>query len=508
MSPPSYPPYDFTCPYTDNCPYLDGLSTTWVLGEYRRADDTYHEHLRIIDAFDEDIKAANERIHTLERENAELKAKLIALHQRQFKSNKKADKSMQPSLQRGKKRGAPVGHPGWVRPKQQHIDRTVHVPAPTVCPYCQYDKLRRIEETKEHMQEDIVLKPRTVVTRYLHEQAFCARCNRPVVQPGEGELLNSPIGPVAKSAAVYLRYSMGLSYRKLSVLFRDMFGLDFVPASAVGFDRKAAALGGPIYEDLRQKIRVSEVLYADETSWRNNGVGHFIWFAGNEKLAFFHIDRHRSADVAKSIFGPDFQGILVRDRYAAYNGIGKDWQSCLCHISTRAKEITQEHEHLPEAEKDKAVKSFCDNVVTFCKEVCIIGKQLRMGSIDYNGADDIEKHLIKNLVKICKRPLRFKPAESLRTYLLGPEQKHLFTFLRHPGVQPTNNHAEQSQRALVIFRKICFGTRSESGLETHSILPSLLQTARRQNVHPREFLQTLLTSDTATAQAALYYNSS
>lgn len=509
MPRPSYPPYDFICPYTDNCPHLDGLSTTWVLGEYRRADDTHHEHLRIIDAFDDDLKAANKRIRTLERENAELKAKLVALHQRQFKSNKNTEKSgRELPLQKVKKRGAPVGHPGWVRPKPQHIDRTVHVPAPRICPYCQYDKLTEIGETKEHMQEDIVIRPRTVVTRYLHEQAFCGRCNRPVVQPGDGEILNSPIGPVAKSAAVYLRYSMGLPYRKLTVLFRDMFGLDFVPASAVGFDRKAAAKGAPIYEDLRQKIRVSDVLHADETSWRNDGVGHFIWFAGNEKLAFFHIDRHRSADVAKSIFGTDFQGILVRDRYAAYNGIGKDWQSCLCHISTRAKEISQEHEHLPEAEKDKAVKSFCDNVVTFCKEACIIGKQLRLGCINYNGTSDIEKQLVKDLIKICKRPLCFKPAESLRTYLLGPEQKHLFTFLRHPGVQPTNNHAEQSQRSLVIFRKICFGTRSESGLKTHSIIPSLLQTARRQKVHPREFLQTLLTSDTATAQAKLYCNSS
>jgi hypothetical protein len=35
-----------------------------------------------------------------------------------------------------------------------------------------------------------------------------------------------------------------------------------------------------------------------------------------------------------------------------------------------------------------------------------------------------------------------------------------------------------------------------------------VQTARRQGVHPREFLQTLLTADTATAQAALYNNSS
>jgi hypothetical protein len=37
---------------------------------------------------------------------------------------------------------------------------------------------------------------------------------------------------------------------------------------------------------------------------------------------------------------------------------------------------------------------------------------------------------------------------------------------------------------------------------------SLVQTARRQGVLPRQFLETLFTADTATAQAALYNNSS
>ena len=50
--------------------------------------------------------------------------------------------------------------------------------------------------------------------------------------------------------------------------------------------------------------------------------------------------------------------------------------------------------------------------------------------------------------------------------------------------------------------------RSESALKTHSTPPSLVQTAIRQGIHPKEFLQTLLTVDTATAQAALYNNSS
>jgi transposase len=365
-----------------------------------------------------------------------------------------------------------------------------------------------MEERTEHFQEDIIIRPQTLVTRYLHGQAFCARCNRPVVQAGESELLNAPIGPVAKSVALYLRYRMGIPYRKTTELLRELFGLKFVPASALGFDRKAAARGRPIYEDLRDKIRVSDVVHADETSWRSDGVGHFIWLAGNENLAFFHIDRHRSADVAKTIFGEDFDGTLVRDRYAAYNGIGVDWQVCIVHIITKAKNISGEHALLPQTEKDAATSPFCDRLMDLCSRLCNAGQKLKSGDIPWKAAAKIEKRFVRELSTICKRPLRFKPAETLRTYLAGPEQKFLFTFLRRPGVPPTNNHAEQSLRPLVIFRKICFGNRSESGLKTHSILPSLVQTARKQGVHPREFLQTLLTADTATAQAALYNNSS
>jgi hypothetical protein len=135
-----------------------------------------------------------------------------------------------------------------------------------------------------------------------------------------------------------------------------------------------------------------------------------------------------------------------------------------------------------------------------------VGQELKSGDIPWEAAANIEKRFVKELKGICERPLSFKPAETLRTFLIGPDQKHLFTFLRIPGVPPTNNHAEQSLRKMVIMRKVSFGNRSDSGLKTHSIIPTLVQTARRQGVHPREFLHILHTADTTTAQAALYNN--
>jgi transposase len=511
MSKYTNPPPRFQCPYQDACPHLGQLSTTWVLGEYQRGAQRYQEHLRIIDRFHLALRKRNEQVRILEQENAEVKAKLRMLHHRQFKANTRKSPIDSPENDTSpagpKKRGAPVGHPGWTRTKPDHSDRLIQVPAPTLCPHCHSSDLLPSAEKYEHLQEDIVIMPTTMVTSYVHDQAYCSRCKRLVVTAGDGEIVNAPIGPVAKSVAIYLRYRIGISYRKTVELFRDLFGLSFVPAAAVGFDRKASACGAPLYEDLREKIRNSEVVHADETSWRNDGSGHYVWFAGNAELAFFHIAKSRSAEVARSIFGKKFAGIVVRDRYAAYNGIGSQWQSCLAHIITKAKELKKEHSLLPLKTRGAKTDWFCEKVAMVFTTACRIAKKLKTGKIPWAEANRIEQRLIKLLDRICRQPLQFKPGENLRKFLIGPHQVALFTFLHNPAVPPTNNHAEQSLRYLVIFRKTSFGTRSASGMNVHGVLSSLVQTARRQGVHPRSFLETLLTSATPTALSCLYNNS-
>jgi hypothetical protein len=171
-----------------------------------------------------------------------------------------------------------------------------------------------------------------------------------------------------------------MPYRKVTEVFRDLFGLEFVGASAVGFDRQAVAKGTAIYEDLREKIRASAVIHADETSWRNDGLGHYAWYAGNPDLAFFHIDRHRSTEVARSILGSKFEGILVTDRYAAYNGANAHArQICLAHLIRQASEITRELTLIED--RDKKAEAFCADAATFLAKACGIGRDLLAGSL-------------------------------------------------------------------------------------------------------------------------------
>ena len=517
MAPRSqYPPFDFQCPYKDACPHLQFSSTHWIWSEYERSYEEASDHWKVRDELNEELDNALVYISQLERENEELKAKLKALHQRQFKAHKKPkeqsalnEDGTSDKATKNKKRGAPKGHPGWFRRKPDHIDKTIMVEAPTVCPHCSSSDLTAVEGIKEHLQEDIVLQPKTAVISFQHQQAFCKNCSRVIVKAAEGELPNCAIGPVTKAAAVFLRYGLRIPYRKVQELFNVFFNMPFVPASAMAFDRNATVRGKPLYDDLKEKLQSASVAFADETYWRQDGIGHYVWYGGNEDLAVFHIDRHRSAKVALSILGNDFDGILHTDGYAVYNRINpKAHQSCLAHLIRKAKEIKQEIVLQHKRYHDHEAIRFCDEVVQLFKKACGINRKIKNAESKHSTAY-YKKQLYGKLKKICSKKLSVAKAETLRGRLIEKHKEYhrLFTFLDFPEGQPTNNHAEQSLRTMVIFRKICFGTRSADGSFSHSVLPSLIVTAQRQGKHPLKFLQTLFTSDTSTAHASLFDSS-
>ena len=347
------PADDFVCPWRDRCPELEQHSTSWIFAEYQRGITREHEHWRVRD----EMSAEIDRLENLVRQQAAeldcLTAENRHLHQSRFKPrtpktkkaapstrSKKAKEAKSSSSRTPRKRGAPVGHPPWSRPVPDHIDRTVEVAAPCTCPHCkEITDLTKLGRTS-YLQEDIVLRPRTIVTDWVHETAWCPGCRREVFATLEGELPFAPIGPAAKAAALYLRHETKLPYRKLQKLMSDLFGLDFVAASSLGFEKRARNHAQPLYDDLIEKMRHCDLVHADETYWREDGENVFIWYAGNENVAVYRIDSHRSAEAAKQLLGERIHGLLVTDAYASYNAIKVDArQSCLAHLLRKAKEI-------------------------------------------------------------------------------------------------------------------------------------------------------------------------
>lgn len=68
----------------------------------------------------------------------------------------------------------------------------------------------------------------------------------------------------------------------------------------------------------------------------------------------------------------------------------------------------------------------------------------------------------------------------------------LWAFASKPGVTPTNNHAERGLRSAVIYRKLSFGSQSETGEARIARLLSVHTTCRMQGRSLHEYLITVL----------------
>jgi transposase len=70
----------------------------------------------------------------------------------------------------------------------------------------------------------------------------------------------------------------------------------------------------------------------------------------------------------------------------------------------------------------------------------------------------------------------------------------LCSFARHPGVEPTNNHAERALRSAVIYRKLSLGSQSEDGEQRTARLLSAHTTCRLQHRSLYVYLADALTA--------------
>jgi transposase len=118
------------------------------------------------------IDAQREQISKLVRENqklqsdlAQAKLELKLERQNKFATNEQKNADAQqviptaqtPAEHAAKKKGAPVGHPGWFRPTPTQFDWEIDVAAPRRCPHClaRVSLLESIDPVR-HLQEDII----------------------------------------------------------------------------------------------------------------------------------------------------------------------------------------------------------------------------------------------------------------------------------------------------------------------------------------------------------------
>ena len=79
---------------------------------------------------------------------------------------------------------------------------------------------------------------------------------------------------------------------------------------------------------------------------------------------------------------------------------------------------------------------------------------------------------------------------------LYDHREHLWTFLKNPQVEPTNNAAERSLRHGVIWRRLSFGTQSERGDRFGEVMLTIVETCRQRHRNVLQFVTHALTTKT------------
>ncbi len=278
---------------------------------------------------------------------------------------------------------------------------------------------------------------------------------------------------------VLLKYYHGLPGNKIRDIFKDFCGLTVTEGAIAKALTRLASYLNIEADRILEAIRQSAHKHADETGWKINGVGHWIWAFVNQHWAYFHINRRRAGKVPQELLGNPFKGVLISDFYSAYNRISGKKQKCLVHLRRELRKCYGDGLAPPDFQRPyKKFKRILSEALRLEKQRSLLPSHIfrrrvqliKQRYFDFASCAYSNKHWRR----IAKRLLKY--------------EKDIFTFLDVKGLPSHNNPAEQAVRPHVILRNRFYQNRTNKGAFAHSVLTSLTQTLRLQN---RDFFKNI-----------------
>jgi transposase len=330
-----------------------------------RALDTHRKTRRDLEKqlkkYEIELKEANEEINKLKKENEELRRQRDRYRDMTFKPNKKSSdklkengEELSSSLDNKTKRerGGQKGHKGVGRKTPPKVDRVQRVYL-THCPICS-DPLNRSESIQTHTVEDIppIEEYQKSVVRYETELQWCGNCQKFVKGRVEGVIPKSRLGLNVLLYVLIHKYFVRSTWEKIVDSLYQWYGIKVSKGGLVKMMHRAKHWLGDRYDQLLEEIRKSPVKHADETSWRVNGLNHWLWGFFTNKHAYYLIDESRGKGIPQKILNsPHPQDVLVRDDYGSYQKIPLKHQSCWAHLLRKSHEEANDPNASPEVKK-------------------------------------------------------------------------------------------------------------------------------------------------------------
>ena len=267
------------------------------------------------------------------------------------------------------------------------------------------------------------------------------------------------IGPRLSALIAYQKGACHMSYTSIEKFFDDVLHLDVSRGQLAKVVQKGSTALGPCYAQLQAALPEQRMLNVDETGHPECGKKLWTWgfhAPGAEGFTWFRIDPSRSSEVLKEFLGETFRGVLGCDYFSAYRKFLDEtsavMQFCWAHLVRDVKFLT--------TLVDPVTCRFGGKLLAAIKVLFRVWHR-RDAEPSERWKRDAERAQKEVLTVMRRAPSRSEAqniAERFREY-----GEYYFTFLKVPGVEPTNNAMERGFRHLVIDRKVTQGTRGEPG---------------------------------------------
>jgi transposase len=375
----------------------------------------------------------------------------------------------------GRKSGDGYGTPPVFRamPEPSPADQVIDVPPPEACPHCG-DRSAVIESIDQQVQRDIEV--RTVVRRFKIPVARCACCGRrrrgthPLQTSTATGCCASQVGPLARSAMVFMNKTLGLSLGKIANLFDTLWKLDVTPGGVCHAIQSVGRRCQTDYQSILDAVRVAGHVTSDETGWRIGGLGSWLHAAATPDLCAYLIDTARGADATDQLIGKDFAGTLVHDGWRPYDRYSRaKHQQCNNHLLRRCDEMI-------EAATPGAAR-FPATIKSILKRGLLLRDQRDANERSLRSTRIHATKFTRLIGDLCK-PHKRNPANERLAAFLYRHAGQLFTYLRDAGVDATNWRGEHAMRYAVVNRKVWGGNRTRRGADNQAILMSVLRTLK------------------------------
>jgi len=364
---------------------------------------------------------------------------------------------------RNHKGGARPGHKGHGRKahSQETADEIIPIDVGEVCPDCG-GRLKLKEVRDRTVIESEPIKPKKILYHLYHKK--CAHCHHVFRAKAPGVLPKALYGNQITTQATVMHYFHGIPMGRICEM------TDIPLGSLVDMFHRLSGDFAPVMDLLKEQYRLSPVKHADETGWRNDGQSGYAWLFCTPETSLFSFQNTRSATVPRSIFGEKkLPGVLVVDRYNAYNKAPVQIQYCYAHLLRDVEKLEKDFPDSPE------IKSFVSLLVPLLSQAMHLRSQPLSDEQYYWEAKEIQK----KIMEVNQSPAQHLALRAMQD-LFHTNEHRLYHWVQDRRVPPDNNLAERDLRPTVIARKVSFGSSSDAGSKTRSVLMSVLHTLNKR----------------------------